>query len=335
MKSLYGVPMLALTDVLANFMIEQGNSNRSHYADNLVRAARVWEDITLNTIFTIKYKAVPINKSDNSIIIPGDSIRVFSINVMDECGDYKPLACNPDMVTLRLDCPTQNCSCKACNGEGSYCLAVDAIQVVSETVQINGYDFTKRTYFQKMDGGYLQKVTELPYPELPYPTSGPPTVTYKLEFDNVCQLEVTPENCIKPTPANADMLKKHCGCLIPTWQHKMCCDHSPSGNYGFWNWDAGRNDKVILKDVTADVFIIAYQSSGNCGADELLIPRIALDAVQYGIVHRQTAWNPNASFRDKESARLAYNREKDSISVFLHPVSLEGIGDLQTIIPLW
>jgi hypothetical protein len=339
MKSLYGVPALSVSDLVANFMMEQGNSNQSHYAGNLVRAARVWEDLTFDTIWKIKYKAVTVNPKDNSIKMPSDMLRLLNLNVVNECGLYVPLGFNPAIATVKMDCPAKVCSCETCKGDNSYCVALDAVSVVSETVYINGYPFDKKTWTQKGDGGTLQKVIQYPYPILPYPQSGAPTIEYRTEYETVCTLDVTETNCIKPTESNRQLLEQHCGCTVVAWQQKMCCSTDGAilkSDYGYWNWDAQCPDqKVILKDVKAKQVIIAYQSSGNCGTDELIIPRRALDAMQYGIVHRQVAWSPAANRLEKREAKNAYEESKWDLSRWLHPVDIDAMDQLRDIIMKW
>lgn len=370
MNNLYGSPVMTLAKVVKNLMIEQGNSNQNHYADNLVRAGRTFKDLLKDTVYSLKYKALKVDPSDGSVTMPQDIVRLININVVNHCGDLVPLACNPDMNTLKLECPKTSCGCTSCSGNGTLCDALDAIQVINEEVLINGYPFNKKTWIQKCNDGIIRKVIELPYPDLPYPVGVAPTVTYVTEYENLCTLEVTGTNCIKSTEGNHRLLMQHCGCYIPSWQSRMCgylvamnplspamntldanphglnaewmknywCenDYFPQSNFGYWNWGVNAHDKMFFKMIRTDTVIICYQTNGeNCDGDEILVPEYALDAMQFGIVYRQRAWSPAFNKAEKESSRQDYNRAKFELKSFLSPVSPETIAGLQDLIPLW
>lgn len=373
MKKMFGGPVMSLSAIVKNLMIEQGNSNQNHYADNLVRAKWTFKDLLKDTIYSVKYKVVTLDPADNSIIIPSDCSQLYSISVENHCGQLVPLAANPDMNTIRLECPVKKCSCQSCKGNGTLCDALDAIQVVFEDVDINGYPFTKKTWIQKCDDGVIRKVIELPYPTLPYPIGRAPDVTIKTEYETLCNLEVTSTGCIVPTEANHRLLMQYCGCYIPFWQSSAClavnainsmdplspamnmidingqgldatwireywCEAGlfPQSNFGYWNWDALGGQKIILKMVRATKFILCYRTNGEgCDGEEILVPEDALDAMQFGIVWRQRAFSPAFADREKESAFTVYTRHKDLYGKLLRPVSPEVLASLQQITPLW
>lgn len=164
MGQVWGVPQLLLTDVVANFNIETGNVNQNHYLANLTRAQRTVEDLLRGTIWATKYKAVPVKK-DLTVTMPSDMDLFINISIEDVCGKLVGLGYNSDINTVDIPCPVVQCSCTACEGNGTYCLSMDAIQVELETVMLNGFPFTKRTWIQKGANGLIQKVIEVPYPD--------------------------------------------------------------------------------------------------------------------------------------------------------------------------
>lgn len=372
MNNLYGTPVMTISQIVKNLMIEQGNSNQNHYADNLVRATRVFKDLLKDTIWSIRYKALDIDKSDNSVCMPQDMVRLYNINVVDHCGQLVPLGYNPLMNTMKLMCHEHKCSCTSCKGTGTLCDALDAIQVITEDVVINGVTYPKKTWIQKCNDGVIKKVIELPYPDDVDNPQSP--VSYVTEYETLCDLEVTVTNCIKSTEANHMKLLKYCGCYIPGWQSKMCglmvnygfaegplspamnltdmnpkgidagwikdyyCENKyfPQSNFGYWNWGVNAHEKVYLKMIRTEKVIVCYQTNGdNCSGEELVIPEYALDAMQFGIVYRQRAFAPNVSYGEKQAARMDYEREKDKLKRFLHLVSPEALASLQEIIPKW
>ncbi len=371
MNNLWGTPVISISKVVKNLMMEQGNSNQNHYADNLVRAFRVFKDLLNDTIWSVRYKVINVDKTDNSIILPEDLNLLININVVNHCGDLVPLASNPKMNTLSLLCAPKSCSCSGCKGDGTLCDALDAITAVDETVMINGYPFTIKTWIQKCDDGLIRKVIERPYPVLPYPVDSAPEVTIKTEYETLCTLEVTSKNCIKKTEANHRLLLHHCGCYIPGWQSQMCgyyagafnplspamnltdinpnginanwikeyyCENNyfPKSDYGYWNWAANARDKIFLKMIRTDKVIICYQTSGDdCSGQEIVLPEYALDAMMYGIIWRQTAFSPIFSRSDKQFAESNYIKKKDELRAYLSPVAPEALLQLQDIIPKW
>lgn len=369
MKNLYGGPVMSLSAIVKNLSMEQGNTSRHHYVDNLVRAKNVFKDLLKNTVFLVKYKALKVDKSDNTICMPQDISLLLSINVVDHCGQLVPLGMNPDMNTLQLDKPVHGCSCKKCGGKDTFCEVLDAVQVVNETVELNGYPFNKRTWIQLLPGGVVKRVTEYPYPDLPYPVGHAPTVQILSEEETLCNLDVNENQCIKPTPVNHHKLMTFCGCYILSWQSALCnsfcntplspernlsdiypnevdskwirdyyCENNfwPKSDYGYWNWGANAREKVHLKMVRADYAVICYKTNGdNCDGEELLVPEKALDAMQFGITYRQKAWSPMYGVTERRAAKAEYEAAKDEYRRDIYRVSIDTLCDLQTIIPKW
>lgn len=367
MNNLYGTPVITISKLVKNLMIEQENNNQNHYLGNLVRATNVFKDLLKDTIWSTRYKVLNIDLSDNSICMPQDMVRLYNINVVNNCGDLVPLASNPNMNTIKLLGHDKVCSCNSCKGDGTICDALDAIQVINEDLIINGYTFSKRTWIQKCDNGVIKKVTETPYPVAPFEVM-PPNVDVITEYETLCILDVTATNCIKPTEANHLKLFRFCGCYIPLWQSQMCgrfmnplspamnltdmnpnglnlnwihdyyCENNyfPQSDYGYWNWGVNANEKIFLKMIRTDKVIICYQTNGdNCNGDELQIPLYALDAMQFGIIYRQMAFSPARTMGEKQGAEVFYEKAKAKLNKFLHPVSPEVLKSLQQIIPLW
>lgn len=373
MEKLWGTPVLTLTKIVKNLMIEQGNSNQNHYADNLVRALNAYKDMMKDTLWSVRYKALTVDKRDNSITLPADLWLLCNINVVNSCGDLVPLAANPKMNTYKLLVPEKKCSCDSCKGTGSLCDAFDAIQVVNEEVLINTYPFNMRTWIQKCGDGLIRKVIERPYPVLPYPDGVPPEVTIVTEYQTLCNLDVTETNCIKPTESNHRKLLQYCGAYIMGWQSSMCglacnyggigpqspamnlidmnphnldhqwikdywCENNyfPQSNYGYWNWEANALDRIILKMIRTDKVVICYRTNGEgCNGDEIVVPEYALDAMMFGIVWRRMAWSPSFNRAEKKGAEDDYEKAKDKLRTFLNPADITAVYEMQDVIPKW
>jgi hypothetical protein len=334
MDNLLGTTVRSLTDMLANYNIETNNTNQHHYIANLVRAKNVWLDLLKTTIWASMYKVLPVNKRDNTVTLPADMTRLFNLNIVDECNNIRPIGFNPDMNTLKLDCHTFSCSCENCKGAESLCDMMDQVQVVNETVMIEGYPFNRRTWIEKAAYGIINRVTENPYPE--FPLTMPPVVNYITERETLCNCDVNEKNCLLPTRKNMELLRRHCGCVIPGLQKRRCEEEIfPRNDYGYWNWKANAHSKIELRDFRADNVIIYYQSNGDCSVDEIMVPLYALDAMQFGIVYRTAAFSRAFSATEKRAALLDYERAKFELLCLLSPVDVSAVSQLQDIVPKW
>lgn len=321
-RVIYGVPTQTLEEVVLEFMLQQGNVRRNHEAEYMVTAQEVYYDLFRTTLWEMNYMVLEVDKDTNTVQLPCGSERVIGLSVIDVNGLLRPLGYDRNMNTLQVRCHKETCSCSTCNGDGTLCEAIDSISFRTEPINIDGVDYFKRIW-NKKEGAMLIEVREVPVKE-----NG--EVSYITQRDIICEFDVDENDCIKPTPANEELIKVNCGCYITSSPDDMytmydCADGelpaSPNG-FGHWKQDAICDKTLHLRNVEADKIILSYQADPTDGNPQLLLPRYAKDAFKFGMSYQTVAFKPRVSSRDKEYAESKYLQAKKKLFYFMHPINL-------------
>jgi hypothetical protein len=325
----YGSVVLTISQLVKDYCIEQGNSNQNHYIKNLVHAKWVWKEIFLTSIWAIKQKIVKVS-SDRTITLPSDLMRLVNISVQDECGQLQPLGFNPNMNTLKNACPT-SCSC-GCGGQGTLCGMVDNIQMRTETININGTDYTKRIWNRTDDAGNLTEVIETPVWD-----AGEGAIEMVERVNIVCALDTTQSGCIADTKPNRQKLIDHCGCYIPSCVEPLCQLSLPpyKSNYGDWNWDATAKDTIHIKDSAVNYVIVGYQTNGECDGEEIVVPEYSEFAIKVGINYRSALFSRVATISEREQMKREFKNAKTELRKFLNPIRISEFLSIQDRTPQW
>lgn len=350
MRYLYGTPVLTLSEVVSEFNVAQNNVKENHFISNLRHAKWIWKELLWTNVWSLAQVYVPI--VDGKIQLPQDVIRVVNISVMDKCGKIQPLGHNPNINTLDIRCSTNPCGC-ACGGEDTYCAQVEGITVKTEQVTIGDAEYPKTTYTRSDRAGNIFEIANIPTFDVA--TS---EVVFIEQRTLLCKVEVTESGCIKATEPNRIALTQYCGCYFSygspdysylentsaywagccDWRHREECKraiHVSHNDYGYYSWDAKANDIVHIKHTEATSVIVSYQTSGENGNQEMLIPEYALDAMMAGIFWRQRQYSPVAPWGDKLQSKFAYNAAKTALFEFQHPIRMDDFVRSQNILPTW
>lgn len=339
-RSLYGSQILALSEVIDELMIAQGNDKRNHYFAYLTHAKWVWKDLLRKTIWSITQKLVDV--PDNKIItLPVGIDRLIGISVTDHHNNLQVILQNPNINTLKAVCAPKKCSCLSCNGNDSLCAFIDEISMRTETVHIGGFPFTKRIFNQKDERGNLIEIIETPVYDADVSTSN--HVRYLTTKRIICELEVDKLCCIKPTERNRTLIFEHCGNYLKSCEglnyHSIKEDKVDlvpySSDYGYWNWEANSKGKIYLSGSRAKQVIISYQTNGDCELGELMVPEYALDTVLLGIAHRQAVYAPTAviSLSEKQYRQSQFLTSKTKLEQYLNPIDANEFMRLQETPP--
>ncbi len=328
----YGVAVRPLSDYLDRFCLKD-----------------VWKDMYRNTIWDIKRVVLDVCKDTHTITLPKNcSIeRVINFSVIDCYNHLHPLTQNTNINTTEIVCQKGACSCNNCGGHDTLCPIVDNLTVTVEYVTIQDEQYPLTTWIRYQPSGALQKQVRTPNFDV---TSG--TIVYQDAFTTLCNLETTSNGCIKPTRPNMELLRVYCGWdglgwngiaynntafrpLIPTtisyWgeynynandPQKIHIYHGRHGDCDHNNWNNIRS------------VIVTYKTNGDVPGEEILIPEYCQMAMDAGMIWQQKSLNP----RDGDKGSEAYNkyrREKTKVFLYLNPVTLQTMQNLQQAPHRW
>ncbi len=349
---------MTLSNVVDDFCLAQGNMNQSAILATYRHARWSWKNLFRKTLWEVR-KAVLCVDCDHTIKKPKDCERILNISVVDCHGHIHPLSFNPDLNTASIRCLKSSCSCTSCNGNDTLCAAIDTIKAETETVTINGTDYTKTTWTRCDPSGAIQKEMKIPAWD-----ERNQTVVYNTITETICNVETTTNGCIKSTAANVNALRTFCGvgsfldnwnALGFGWNSGQFRDLAPAP-YNYWgDWNVNAADPNIIHIFGSNQtrhfnhddhqesewrnnirqVILDYQTNGETPDAEILIPEYAVEAVQDGIVYRQKRLNPRTSEGDKVAAKNAADASAMDVARYLNPINLQGIREMQSNARLW
>lgn len=349
MLLLYGEEVIPLSKIVKELALKQGNMKETAVFQQLVYARWAWKDIFRKYIWSIKNQVCQLDHN-HTFRKPEDCERIVNISVVDRYGKIQPLDCDPGLNTVAISCIKAKCSCPNCHGDNTLCAAAEnAITYTTETVVIQGVDYTLQTWVRYSGGGIQQEQ------KIPVWNAATNSVVYNTEYTTLCNIEVTDKGCIKATPANMELLRTYCGAdhnpgLFPFWYQQNNLIPVPYNYYGYWNVNAAdpniihvfRHDRQPMghhvppteRDAICKV-IVSYQTSGETSGDEIMVPQYAQLAIDTGIMWQQKLYNPRESVNNKQFYKNEYNAAKLDLNKFLNPIRLELVAKLQTQMRRW
>lgn len=349
-----GISLMTLTDLVDDFCLAQGNMRQQNLLQVYRHARWAWKEIFRKTMWEIRKAVLCVNCEDHTIKLPADCERVIAISVVDCFGKLHPLGFNTDWNTAKIKCIASKCSCNSCHGEDTLCAAIDTLKVVTETVVINGSNYTKTVLTRYPGGGVIQTQSTIPAWD-----SASSSVVYNTVYETICNVETTDKGCIKATPANMGLLVTKCG-VSPFFREWAASGYVWGGNspyqelipapynyFGEWNYNAQDRRIVHIFSGATRHFnhtdqeeaswrsnirqvVLDYQTNGETPDTEITIPEYAVEAVQIGMVYRQKYLHPKAGEGDKIAAKQAWIAAQREVVKYLNPVIMENVAKLQT-----
>lgn len=343
----YGVSVTPLGRVVRTICLEQGNYKEAMFLKLLKHAQIIWKDIFRTTLWQIK--TVPLKICDGVIHLPDDCERLINISVKDQFNHLHPLTQDSDINTAQAHCVTSLCSCSNCHGENTLCGAIDNITATTETIVIQGSDYTKTTWIRYNGCGDIEQVISMP-------TLNATTeeVEYITSRSTLCTVETTSTGCIKASNPNLTLLGQYCG-VNPRggigpfgWMGNAVYPELIPAVYNFWgyyNFNAedpsmvhifrnNLSDNRATSEHSFGTILVSYQTDGENPGQEILVPDYAYDAMVSGIMYRIAKLNPKDRDRDQTMFN-AFRRDKMLLFKYLNPVRMEFVEKLHTQPRLW
>lgn len=320
------------------FLSLQNNVARVHYPKYANAAKWSWREIMLTTIWSIRQKWVDVDQETHKFVMPKDMDRLLTVSEVDDCGNTRPLTYDPNMNTLRLDCPPAKCGCLSCKGKDTLCALVENIQMSTEDVIINSQVYTKRIYSRTEKDGTIYQVAEIPVWDPENPDG--PQVVYDNQYTTICKCEVNQHGCIVDTSDNRLIINRYLGCFIINCHRKICDAVVPEihNHYGYWREGSNNENAIYLKHSRATKILLSYQTNGGTdevGDGEIMIPDFAIKAFWAGIQHYSTMFDRTEAVGNKNYYDKQFIRAMKKVRDFMSPVPIDEFIKLDTLWPTW
>lgn len=355
-----------LENVVDEYLINRGVDKKKYYSRYITVAGRVWQDLFWNTLWVVKNKWEVLRKGEpyNYVDKPKDCVRLLSVNTVDDCGNIVPIFYNNRLNVIKKP-SIKKCGCDKCDC-GGLCEDVNGFTYTEKVLfTINGTEYKEKTWLKYCPNGDILEYREVPVKKyndyigdagdynndynVDYAVGEPPfsnfTVVTETFQRKICSLTVRPCGCPEETEENEKTLTEACGCFLPilSFRRKKHCSRfldsvndnlrgevklSECGTKIFYkpsrNWRKTGETKK-----NPDFLLINYQSDAGIFDDQVEVPDYALMAMWTGIDYRSKMFNNTYGIGEREEARIAYNRERNNVVMFLNPISLEFLANVQ------
>jgi|ERR1700722_1822025 len=366
-------PCNSLSDVVDEYLIENGVDKKKYFTRYMVIAKREWQKLFWNTLYSTKneWRTIQAGEPYNYIEVPRDASRIFSIEVVDRRGILQTVFYNQQLNVIPPP-TTQSCGCTKCDCSG-LCEDLNSLTVTSTPL----FTIGATTYYEKCWIKYCPNGEILQWCEVPvkkynsyagdggdynsdynndYLIGNPPfadfTVVTETFQTKLCNLAVKPCGCPENTPENEALINEHCGCFFNVFgkirhHHHRKNETFPDINGNHYgevkisecgtkmyyrhprNWD-------FCKDGQAPKFLLVnYQTNGFSPDAEVLVPDYAMDCLKAGIYRRVTKRNGMYSIAERNEAKYDYNNEVNQLILYMNPISLQFLGNIQDSKILW
>ena len=348
--------------VVDEYLLQRGIDKKKYYAGYLNMAKYVWKKIFSTSIFAVQSEWVALENDEpyNSIKLPKDLVRLFSVSVDDRCGNIVPLYYN-QKVNIIAKPKVSSCGCGVCNcSSDGLCNDVNTMIKTSKYLfTVGATDYYEQTWTEFCKNGDVIEYNEIPTKKYndfvgdggdfnadynnDYLKNHPPfsnfTIVTEKTQRTLCKLDVKPCGCPKDTPENENLLfdtcghylcsgskkRKHCANIKGdiNSNHKGSVKVSDCGTKVYYIPDKGHHNHL------PDYLLVNYQTSGIDCKTIVQIPDYAVEAMFYGIDWYSKRFNTTINWKEKLQVKWAFNNAESELIMFLNPLSIEELSTLQ------
>lgn len=358
-------PSVALSESLDKYLALRGIDRKKYYAKYLIAAGKVWEEIFQKTLWVVQSQWKELKAGDpyNYIDKPRDCLRWFSVASTDECGNIVPLYYNSQLNILPK--PTSsNCSCAGCGCDGM-CQDLNGMTLTTkEAFTINGITYYEKTWLQYCTNGDILEWREVPTKKFndyvgdggdfnndynnDYDIGSNPFANFDIVTQTfqkkLCSLTTRPCGCPQDTPENRENLNCFCSCYLPIFglhKRKHChefVENTNNNHYGEIKesecgtkiyFKPSKKWKLAGKSKYPSHLLVNFQTSGVGVSQETQVPLYAEVCLWAGTDYYTKLFNNTYSQSDKKLAEYKYNDEVNKIILYLNPIDLHFVNQVQ------
>ena len=355
------------------YLQDRSIDHKKYFNRFLTQAERVYVDLFRKTLFIVKnvWKTVKDGDPFPYVDIPKDCTRLLSASVT-ECDLIEPLFYNSQLNILpkpqHRDCGCNHCECGGlCNDVNNFTQTTNLLftingqnyyEIISLEYCKNGDILENRQVPAKKynnyagDGGDYNDDDNNDYSHVTAPFSDYTIVTENFTR-KLCKLETLPCGCPKETPENQQMIFNYCGCYLG-WNGKGRTQHKKQF---FQDVNNNRKGEVKISECGTKLYykpqrkfqngnnnggekiprflLLAYQTDGTTANQESLFPEFALETFKYGIDYFSKRFNDRYPRTEKHELKCAYEDSKNDLILFLNPLSIKFLQDVQDAEVRW
>jgi hypothetical protein len=325
------IPYLSVTEVVDDYMISAMDYRRKNILTYLVHAKWIWKDLMWSTIWQTVSKLVQVKQKDGLLYIdtPPDMLRFISLTRPDARGRLRPFLTDdaidhiPPTFENGIICPT----CGESNELGQ---CVSDITVVTSQVTILGDNYINKTWKRLEANGNLTEIREVW--ALDVSDADNPVATKTVLTKKVCSFQVKDCGCLVNCAENRQLVELYCGSLCVSQKKILARGRD-------WAKIKVVDGKIFFshRGAVPDFVLLTYQTNGECGLEEIMIPEYAVTAMNFGIHWRCGALAPASvvSPGEKRERSNEWAKAKQALQEFLNPIIMEEFLAGQMSIPKW
>jgi hypothetical protein len=320
---------LRLSKIVDHFCVHSFNNDRKYFPNLLRIAEFTWKQIYWNDLRVPRNKLLLVDKSNNTVQIPADSLRIVGISVLDNCNHWQPLYVDEFYNTMETP-KASTCGCNKCNCDSELCMVMSNIEHTEEQYVMNGQTFTRIINTKVCPNGELIKeITEVFLTENNVVAD---LFQLRTRIERVDVLEIKPCGCVDNTPANWKKCSEACGHPFLQNKHHKCCQPTtiPLGKPLRGRYVIDEDLGVIhILDCDTDKVLVTHISNGEECGEELMIPEYAEETVLTGLYWRSIRFRNNVSGGEKMGAKIEHISAVQDLIEFLNPIVPHEFLDLQ------
>lgn len=329
-------PNIPLTELVDIYAAASDNDDRKYYLNLLIHARWVWKQLFWSTLYVVKSKVLKVQRVSANlsyIPFPGDMARFYNICIEDGCNGLRALMMD-ESINAAMQTPSLPALpvCRECGHSDELTACINQFSLVTQDYDINGRTYTEKTWKKVLSNGDVFEVKETPM-ETVQP-DGSSLVEIKRSEKILCQLMTKPCGCIADTPENRIKIMNQCGVagITPHVQSMVKLLSKPYQLHGAVKLE---NNRIWIKGHCPDYVMVCYQTNGECPDEEIMVPEIAVDCMQYGIDYLCKRFSNKIGRYEKLAIKNEWENSKDELLMFLNPIRMEDFMDAQMSIPLW
>lgn len=364
--------VFTLSEVTEEFLAEQMIDKKKYFDAHLIIAKNAWKKLFKETLYSVESQWLTVQDGDPYpfIYTPPGIQRLFSVTEVDHNGKMQPLFYN-DQLNVITKPSTRSCGCTKCQCDG-LCDDLSSTVVTTKLMfTINGISYYEKIWIKTCSNGDVIEWKETPtknYHDFKgdggdynadynsdYDSTNPGFANFSIETITtqkiLCKLEVRPCGCPVDTPDNCDLIDTFCGCFFP---------------FGFWHRrrdrvktflddiNSNHRGEVKMSDDKTKIFFkpnkhrrhpneplipkflqVNFQTNGDNCTGQTLIPDYAHEYMFTAMFYRKIRFNNRYGANEKKMAEYAMNHQEDKLILWLNPLNLQKLADVQDAVIQW
>lgn len=357
-----------LAEVVDQYLVLRQISKKKYFSSYLLQARYVWKELFKNTIYSTQSEWMPLKFGEpyNCIDVPRGTVRIFSVSEVNHCGNIVPLFINNEMNVIQQP-KESNCGCKSCNCNSGLCEDIGSLTKTTKYLfTVSGVDYYETDWLKICPNGDVIEYREVPTKK--YNNFTGDGGDYNIDYNNdyligspsfsdftietqkfqsiICALKVKPCGCPENTTENKEIFLSQCGSflLCDNERRRKHCEHvlgdtndnyrghvkvSECGTKIYYKPHPHRHHHFPIENKLPTHLLVNFQTSGEDCSNAVIVPDYAVECMFSGIDYYSKRFNNMYSLSEKKQAKYDFVDEQNKIIIFLNPLSIQVLSNVQ------